>query len=143
MRTNRSKCPLVNILDILGDKWSLIIIRDLFLGKKTFTEFMSSSEKFASNILSNRLEFLIHHGLIKAIKLPHDKKTKLYYLTDKGVDLYPILYEMMNWSKRNLDNEFGPLGMKFFKASKRVSSKTFIRKTQTQYTKTRDEFLSV
>ncbi len=104
---------------------------------------MSSSEKFASNILINRLEFLIHHGLIKVIKLPHDKKTKLYYLTDKGVDLYPILYEMMNWSKRNLDNEFGPLGMKFFKASKRVSSKTFIRKTQTQYTKTRDEFLSV
>ena len=143
MRTYRSKCPLVNILDILGDKWSLIIIRDLFLGKKTFTEFMSSSEKFASNILINRLEFLIHHGLIKVIKLPHDKKTKLYYLTDKGVDLYPILYEMMNWSKRNLDNEFGPLGMKFFKASKRVSSKTFIRKTQTQYTKTRDEFLSV
>ena len=74
MRTNRSQCPLVNILDIVGDKWSLIIIRDLFLGKKTFTEFMNSPEKFASNILSNRLEFLINHGLLKVIKLPHDKK---------------------------------------------------------------------
>mgnify|MGYP001581643793 FL=1 len=143
MRTNRSQCPLVNILDIVGDKWSLIIIRDLFLGKKTFTEFMNSPEKFASNILSNRLEFLINQGLLKVIKLPHDKKTKLYYLTEKGVDTYPILYEMMNWSKRNLDDEFGPLGVKFFKESKRVSSKTFIKKTQSKYIETRDEFLNV
>ena len=143
MRTNRSQCPLVNVLDIVGDKWTLIIVRDLFLGKKTFTEFMNSPEKFASNILSNRLEFLINHGLLKVTKLPHDKKTKIYYLTDKGVDLYPILYEMMYWSKRNLDEEFGPLGVKFFKASKRFSSKTFIRKTQSKYTETRDEFLNV
>ena len=50
MKTNRSHCPLVNILDVIGDKWSLVIIRDLFLGKKTFTEFMRSSEKIASNI---------------------------------------------------------------------------------------------
>ena len=143
MRTNRSKCPLVNILDILGDKWSLIIIRDLFLGKKTFTEFMNSPEKFASNILSNRLEFLINHGLLKVIKLPYDKKTKIYYLTDKGIDLYPILYEMMYWNKRNLDEEYGPLGIQFFKNSKRVSSKTFIKKTQSKYTEARNEFLNV
>jgi len=143
MRTNRSKCPLVNILDIVGDKWSLIIIRDLFLGKKTFTEFMNSSEKFASSILSNRLEFLINHGLLKVIKLPHDKKTKLYYLTDKGVDLCPVVYEMMSWSKRNIDDEFGPLGVQFFKASNKVSSKTFIKRTQSKYISTRDEFLDV
>ena len=47
MKINRSKCPLVSVLDIVGDKWSLVIIRDLFLGKKTFTEFMKSSEKIA------------------------------------------------------------------------------------------------
>ncbi|MDG1374806.1 MAG: helix-turn-helix domain-containing protein [Flavobacteriaceae bacterium] len=143
MRTNRSQCPLVNILDIVGDKWSLIIIRDLFLGKKTFTEFMNSPEKFASNILSNRLEFLINQGLLKVTKFPHDKKTKIYYLTDKGIDLYPILYEMMYWSKRNLDEEFGPLGLQFFKDSKRLSSKTFIKRTQSKYTQVIDEFLSV
>jgi DNA-binding HxlR family transcriptional regulator len=143
MRTNRSQCPLVNVLDIVGDKWTLIIIRDLFLGKKTFTEFMNSPEKFASNILSNRLEFLINHGLLNVIKLPHDKKTKLYYLTDKGVGIYPIIYEMMYWSKRNLDEEFGPLGIQFFKESKRVSSKTFIKRTQSKYTQSRDEFLNV
>ena len=84
MKTNRSHCPLVNILDVIGDKWSLVIIRDLFLGKKTFTEFMRSSEKIASNILTNRLELLINHGLLEGTKLPHDNKTKIYYLTNKG-----------------------------------------------------------
>ena len=143
MRTNISKCPLVNILDIVGDKWSLIIIRDLLLGKKTFTEFMNSPEKFASNILSNRLELLMHHGLLKVVKLPHDKKSKVYFLTNKGVDMYPIIYEMMNWSNRNLDTEFGPLGIQFFKDSKKVSSKSYIKRTQSKYTKTRDELLNV
>lgn len=143
MRTSRSNCPLVNILDIVGDKWSLIIIRDLFLGKKTFTEFMNSPEKFASNILSNRLELLMHHGLLKMVKFPHDKKTKVYYLTNKGVDMYPILYEMMNWSNRNLDTEFGSLGIQFFKDSKKVSSKTYIKRTQSKYIETRNEILNV
>jgi DNA-binding HxlR family transcriptional regulator len=108
MKTNRSHCPLTNALDIFGDKWSLIIIRDLFLGKKTFTEFMRSNEKIASNILTNRLEFLINHGLLEVTKLPNDNKTKIYYLTNKGIDMYPIMYEMMCWSNRNLGKEFGP-----------------------------------
>ena len=59
------------------------------------------------------------------------------------MDLYPILYEMMYWSKRNLDEEFGPLGVKFFKDSKRLSSKTFIKRTQSKYIQARDEFLNV
>jgi len=143
MRTNRSQCPLVNVLDIIGDKWSLIIIRDLFLGKHTFTEFMKSTEKFASNILSNRLELLNNHGLLKVTKLPHDKKTKIYFLTDKGIDMYPIIYEMMYWSKRNLNEKFEPKGVQFFKESKRVSSQIFIKKTQSKYIETRDEFLNV
>ena len=87
MKTNRSHCPLTNILDIIGDKWSLIIVRDLFLEKKTFTEFMKSSEKIASNILTNRLELLINHGLLEVTKLPNDNKTKIYHLTNKGIDL--------------------------------------------------------
>ena len=143
MRTNRSQCPLVNILDILGDKWSLIIIRDLFLGKKTFTEFMKSPEKFASNILSNRLELLINYGLLKVTKLPNDNKTKLYYLTDKGIDLYPIVYEMMYWSKRNLNQKFGSLGVQFFKESKNVKAAEFIKKSQSNYKRSRNRFLSI
>ena len=143
MKFNRSNCPLANVLDIVGDKWSLIIFRDLLLGKKTFTEFMNSPEKFASNILSNRLQSLTNHGLLKAIRFPHDKKTKSYYLTEKGLDLYPIFYEMMHWGNRNLDIEFNSEGIKFFAASKKLSSKTFISRTQSKYIKARDEFLNV
>tara|TARA_B110000971_G_scaffold219115_1_gene259467 strand:+ start:5061 stop:5492 length:432 start_codon:yes stop_codon:yes gene_type:complete len=142
MKTNRSHCPLVNILDVIGDKWSLVIIRDLFLGKKTFTEFMRSSEKIASNILTNRLELLINHGLMEVTKLPHDNKTKIYYLTNKGIDLYPIIFEMMCWSNRNLDKEFGPIGQQFFKDIQGLSSEQFIKKTQSTYVEHRDYILS-
>ena len=142
MKTNRSHCPLVNILDVIGDKWSLVIIRDLFLGKKTFTEFMRSSEKIASNILTNRLELLINHGLLEVTKLPHDIKTKIYYLTNKGIDLYPIIFEMMCWSNRNLDKEFGPIGQQFFKDIQGLSSEQFIKKTQSTYVEHRDYILS-
>lgn len=142
MKTNRSHCPLVNILDVIGDKWSLVIIRDLFLGKKTFTEFMRSSEKIASNILTNRLELLINHGLLEVTKLPHDNKTKIYYLTNKGIDLYPIIFEMMCWSNRNLDKEFGPIGQQFFKGILGLSSEQFIKKTQSTYVEHRDYILS-
>ena len=142
MKTNRSHCPLVNIFDVIGDKWSLVIIRDLFLGKKTFTEFMRSSEKIASNILTNRLELLINHGLMEVTKLPHDNKTKIYYLTNKGIDLYPIIFEMMCWSNRNLDKEFGPIGQQFFKDIQGLSSEQFIKKTQSTYVEHRDYILS-
>ncbi|MDA9026346.1 helix-turn-helix transcriptional regulator [Flavobacteriaceae bacterium] len=143
MKTNRSHCPLTNILDIIGDKWSLIIVRDLFLEKKTFTEFMKSSEKIASNILTNRLELLINHGLLEVTKLPNDNKTKIYHLTNKGIDLYPIMFEMMCWSKRNLDKGFGPIGEEFFKDIQGISSEQFIKNTQSTYVKYRDHILSV
>ena len=142
MKTNRSHCPLVNILDIIGDKWSLIIVRDLFLGKKTFTEFMKSSEKIASNILANRLELLTNHGLLEVTKLPNDNKTKIYYLTNKGIDMYPIMFEMMCWSNRNLKKGFGPLGMQFFKDIQGVSSAQFVKTTQSAYVQYRDHILS-
>jgi DNA-binding HxlR family transcriptional regulator len=77
MKINRSNCPLASALnqliirlDIVGDKWSLLVIRDLFLGKKTFTEFLRSPEKIATNILANRLETLSKKGLLKYTKLP-------------------------------------------------------------------------
>ena len=105
MKKNRSSCPLTSALDIIGDKWSLLIIRDIFLGKKTFTEFLNSGEKIATNILSNRIELLTSCGLLKVTKMPNDQKTKIYYLTDSGIDMYPIIYEMMRWSERNLSKK--------------------------------------
>ena len=103
----RSECALSNFLDHFGDKWSIIIIRDMFLQKKTFNDFLSSSEGIATNILTNRLKTLDKGGVIGYRINPQNKKVKWYYLTDKGVDSYPVILEMVNWSSRNLDKKFG------------------------------------
>ena len=141
-KKDRSNCPLTSALDIIGDKWSLIIIRDLFLGKKTFTEFIKSSEKIATNILANRLELLTANGLIKVTKLPNDRKTKLYYLTDKGIDMYPIIYEMVQWSDRNVNKKFGPIGAELLKNSQGQSTKKVISKMTLSYLNIREEILA-
>ena len=130
MKNNRSSCPLVNILDILGDKWSLIIVRDIFHGKKSYGEFLSSPENISTSVLASRLQLLEKAGLIKHRLSISDKKVKLYYLTDKGIDLYPILYEMFNWSKRNLDKEFFPVAEQWFKRYKSVNSIEAIKDNQ-------------
>ena len=142
MKTNRSNCPLTSALDIVGDKWSLLIIRDIFLGKKTFTEFLKSPEKIATNILSNRLELLINNGLLNVTKLPNDQKTKIYYLTDAGIEMYPIIHEMMQWSKNNLKKKFGPLGEQWFKDIEGLQPKSIISDTTTTYKKSRKAILS-
>ncbi|MDB2695796.1 helix-turn-helix transcriptional regulator, partial [Flavobacteriaceae bacterium] len=87
-------CACKVSLDILGDKWSLIIVRDLFRNKNTFSQFLKeSSEGIASNILIDRLKKLIELNIIGFERNPEDKKIKKYYLTDRGVDLYSIIYE--------------------------------------------------
>ena len=142
MKKNRSSCPLTSALDIIGDKWSLLIIRDIFLGKKTFTEFLKSSEKIATNILTNRLELLTHNGLLKVTKLPNDQKTKIYYLTDAGIDMYPIIYELMRWSDRNLNKKFGPIGLQLLDSFQKKSADKVISDTTDSYRSSREKILS-
>lgn len=99
----RSQCPISSALDIVGDKWSLLILRDMMLsGKKTFGEFSTSTEKIATNILSDRLCMLENAGLIKKGKAPDNKKTNLYSLTKKGISFLPVLIEIILWSDKNL-----------------------------------------
>lgn len=107
----RSNCPISQILDIIGDKWTILIIRDIaYFQKHTFNEFLQSDERMASNILSNRLNKLEAAGLI--VKKQHpDSKAKIYYgLSRKGVDLIPILFEMAIWSDKylNIDKDAKP-----------------------------------
>ena len=142
MKKNRSSCPLTSVLDIVGDKWSLLIIRDIFFGKKTFTEFLRSSEKIATNILSNRLELLIKNGLLKVTKLPNDQKTKIYYLTDAGIDMYPIIYELMRWSDRNLIKKFGPVGIELLNSFQKKSAEKVISDKTNNYRSSREKILS-
>ncbi len=99
----RSGCPLASTLDIVGDKWSLLIVRDmLFQGKKTFKDFSISPEKIAPGILSSRLKWLEENELITKQKLPDNQKENIYLLTEKGIELAPIITEIILWSDKNL-----------------------------------------
>ena len=98
----RSDCPISFALDIFGDKWSLLIIRDLiFRGKKTYGEFAESEEKISTNILADRLAHLEETGLINVKKDPEKKSRKIYSLTNKGRDLIPLLLEIVKWSSKH------------------------------------------
>ena len=102
---HRSNCPISCSLDIIGDKWTMIIIRDMMVfNKKTFKDFAQSNEKIASNILSNRLKSLLKHKIIKKEKDPKNKKTNIYKLTNIGLDMAPIIIDLTLWSIKNIEN---------------------------------------
>ncbi|MDB4061699.1 helix-turn-helix transcriptional regulator [Vicingaceae bacterium] len=99
----RCNCPITSALDIVGDKWTLVIIKQMLLeGKKTFKDFSASDEAVASNILSSRLKMLEEFKMISKEKLPHNKKTNIYLLTEKGLGLTPTIVELTLWSDGNI-----------------------------------------
>jgi len=94
----RSGCAIASTLDVVGDKWSLLIIRDMLIQhKKTFKEMSDSDEKIAPSILSARLKLLESYKLITKTKTPANKKENIYLLTEKGIDLAPIIIEISLW----------------------------------------------
>lgn len=101
--TPRSSCVFSNVLDILGDRWTLLIVRDLFFfGKHEYKEFLSSPEAIATNILASRLQKLVCAGIIDEMPHPENKSRKLYFLTERGKDLLPMLIEMAKWGEKHL-----------------------------------------
>src|SRR3954464_2151303 len=99
---NKSHCPVNFALETFGDTWSLLIVRDIvFWGKKTYGEFLDSSEGIATNVLAARLAHLEQKGILR--KGPHetDKRKEVYTLTEKGLALIPILLEMSGWSAQH------------------------------------------
>jgi DNA-binding HxlR family transcriptional regulator len=91
-------CPVVFSLDIFGDKWSLVILRDILLGDKShFREILASEERVASNILSARLEMLVNEGLLVKKDDPNNKSAAIYLPTEKSLDLLPMLFALMRW----------------------------------------------
>jgi DNA-binding HxlR family transcriptional regulator len=99
MENYRSLCPVNLALEVFGDKWSLIIIRDImFEGKRSFRELLQSEEKMATNILTDRLVKLENEGVISKAGDPEHKQKNIYKLTAKGIDLLPVLVEIGAWS---------------------------------------------
>lgn len=102
----RSPCAIANMLDIFGDKWTLLVVRDLiFYGKHEYKEFLASPEGIATNILSDRLKRLKQAGVVGEILHPDNRSRKLYYLTKKGKALLPVLKEILLWGEKHLPEQ--------------------------------------
>ncbi|MBX3305376.1 MAG: helix-turn-helix transcriptional regulator [Nitrospira sp.] len=97
-KCRRTGCPIAFTLDVLGDRWTLLIIRDLtFMGKRYYGEFLDSGEGIATNVLADRLSRLESEGIVSKRVDPKDQKKYLYQLTNKGEDLLPVLLEVILW----------------------------------------------
>ena len=102
----RSECPLNASVEMLGDRWSLLIIRDMMLrGFRSYTQFLDSYERIATNILAQRLKKLEHYGIIAAQEDPSDGRKLIYTLTEKGMDLAPVLTEMVLWTAAHEEHQ--------------------------------------
>jgi len=107
--SRRSSCPINISLEILGDRWSLLIVRDLmFRGFRTYKELVDSEEGIATNILADRLRRLEQCGIIRIEEDTTDRRKQIYRLTAKGMDLAPVLVELILWGARYEDTEAAP-----------------------------------
>jgi len=110
-KKRRSGCPVSIALEIFGDRWSLLIIRDLMVrGFRTFKEFQQSDERIATNILADRLHKLRAAGVITAESESSDARRVNYRLTEKGIDLAPVLLELLVWAARH-ENTAAPCAL--------------------------------
>lgn len=97
----RSGCPINLGLEVFGDKWTLLIVRDLmFAGKRHYREFLASDEGISSNILADRLAMLVEAGIISKAGDPSHRLKAIYSLTEKGIELLPIIAQISRWSRK-------------------------------------------
>ncbi|MCC5812509.1 MAG: helix-turn-helix transcriptional regulator [Ectothiorhodospiraceae bacterium] len=100
----RSNCPIACTLDLIGDRWTLLVLRDLFLGKTRYDEFLGSSEGISTNILADRLRRLETMGMIEKTPYSSHRRRMQYSLTERGRSLGPVLRAIRDWG---LDNVSG------------------------------------
>lgn len=103
-QAHRSGCPINLTLEVLGDRWSLLVIRDIIFGnRRHFRELLNGSEEgIASNILSDRLKTLVEQGVLTKADDPTHKQKAIYSLTEKGIELLPVLAQMAAWGRKHL-----------------------------------------
>lgn len=118
---HRSYCPINLSLEIFGDRWTLLVLRDMMFGKKRhFREFLASDELIASNVLADRLKLLVEHGIVTRADDATHKQKAIYSLTEKGIELLPIIVQIGAWGSRHVP------------AAKKLDrdSRAFLRKLQ-------------
>lgn len=138
----RSGCPVANVLDLMGDKWSLLVIRDIFMEKNTYTVFLEGPEKISTNILSHRLKLLQELDLIGFRRDAKDKKIKYYFLTNRGIDLYPIIVEMGLWSMKHLNKSFADISYDWYEQFNTRTSAQVIEENRDNYLTIRENLFA-
>ena len=133
---HRSECPVVFALDLFGDRWTLVIVRDMILrGRTTYGDFLNAGEGISTNILADRLKRLEDEGIVTKHRDPEHGAKYRYRMTKKGLDLVPVLVEMIRWSalhqpgtpvskafKRRLDREPRKIAAEFVRRARAGSS---------------------
>lgn len=104
----RSQCPVASALDILGDKWTLVVLRTIFAGRHRFGELLDVPERIATNILSDRLERLEQYGLVTRTAYQESPTRHEYRLTERGADLLPVLQALAAWSGEHIPDRWTP-----------------------------------
>jgi len=107
-RETRSRCPIATSLDILGDRWSLVIVRDMLVGKRTFNDFLASRERITTNVLTDRLNQLEQAGLVERRAYQQRPERFEYRLTVAGRGLLPVLQELCRWADLHLSGVMEP-----------------------------------
>ncbi len=107
-RPNRSACPIATTLDMVGDRWSLVILRDMFTGKTRFSDFLDSPERITTNVLTDRLVQLEAAGLIERTAYQQRPARYEYRLTGMGRGLLPVLQEICRWANRHVPGTWTP-----------------------------------
>lgn len=98
----RSTCPISTALEVVGDRWTLLVIRDLmFAGKRRFREFLQSEEGISSNVLADRLALLVRSGLLRKDDDPTHAQKAIYSLTEKGIGLLPVIVALSAWTQQH------------------------------------------
>ena len=105
---HRSACPIASTLDVVGDKWSMVILRDLLTGKRRFGQFLTSPERITTSVLADRLARLEGFGLIERRAYSEHPPRFEYLLTEKGAGLLPVLQEISRWANIHLPGTWQP-----------------------------------
>jgi DNA-binding HxlR family transcriptional regulator len=98
----RSQCPVASAMDLLGDKWTLVVLRTIFAGRHRFGELLEAPERIATNILSDRLEKLERYGLLTRTAYQENPLRHAYHLTERGADILPVLQALAAWAGKHI-----------------------------------------
>lgn len=127
VQNKRSGCPLVIALDVVGDKWSLVILRDLVKGKMRFGELCASEESIPTNILTSRLKMFEEHGIVDKRLYQTSPRRYEYQLTPKGADLIPVMQSLARWGEKYGEDIVHPPAA-FFELSPEAFNQLMVKK---------------